>query len=86
MIKLSKLLPFIRAWVRITIFTWIIYMIVWLCMMFINWEYINPFSWIIDIPNESSTYRAKILFSCGAISFFKYMAITVGLDFNKSKR
>ena len=86
MIKLSKLLPYIRDWVRGTIFTWVIYIIVWLCMMFCNWEYVNPFNWIINIPNKDSTYRGKILLIYGMISLAKCMPLILRFEFNKSKR
>lgn len=34
---------------------------VWVCRMFVEWDFIIPFDWILKIPYESNGYRECLL-------------------------
>lgn len=52
----------------------IIYLAIYLFRVFVDWNFMNPFDWIIEMPNYSSYARALIL-----ISLIFYVSISCAI-------
>lgn len=59
-----------------------IWLFLWLCTSFVNWNIKNPFQWIIDMPTYASDERFGIL-----TSLLMYYGISISLIYEivKSK-
>ena len=47
--------------IRVFLQTTIIYLVVYLFVSFMYWNFNNPFQWVIDLPNMDSSHRACVL-------------------------
>lgn len=60
--------------------TIIIYLFVYLSYTFINWELVNPFQWILNIPLNEDSDRIMIL-----MTFLTYNGVGVFMRYNVTK-
>jgi len=54
--------------------TSIVYIICYLIYSFITWEVVNPFQWVLDLPNEAMSHRAAVL-----MTFILWHMIGIGV-------
>lgn len=51
-----------KTWLKVEIVFWMLYIFIWLCVWFINWEIRNPFEWVFRLSTMNETDRFIILF------------------------
>lgn len=64
-----------KKWLQVTSIMWLLYIVIWWARCFVAWETINPFDWLIDIPNQDMSYRGGVLAWWFFITFIKYLII-----------
>lgn len=75
---MEDLKKFLAEYIRISKYSFVVYFVLWNITMFVMWEFVTPFKWVIDIPNMNPVDRFILVFV-----WFCYVA-TKGLIANES--
>jgi hypothetical protein len=76
----------LKLWAKVHLLCTIsIWTIATLCISFVQWDWCNPFQWLIDIPTYTDTIRKHILMGIFLYEFV--VAVTTGMvnDNKKAK-
>ncbi len=75
----------LKIYLSVTSVIALIYVFIWLSMCFVRFEFVNPISWILEIPKRDNNYRMNILVGSIFYTLFKWLAI-IGIRYeNKIK-
>lgn len=73
---------YLKAYFTVQLVCTILYFLIWGVRLFIQWEYISPFQWILDIPSYTPGDRLGTLALLGLIEFIKHVITMIIIDFN----
>ena len=65
---------FLKEYIRISRYTSIAFLLIWLSVSFVKWDIICPWNWIADIPSMEDVDRFILLFTWGCYIGIKYLA------------
>ena len=64
-----------KLWIIATLWCWAVYVFIWLCMCFVDFQIYNPIQIFLDIPIKDSEYRGGILGGYIAVISCKWVAV-----------
>lgn len=64
-----------KWWKIITLILWASYLIIWLLICFVTFEMHNPIQPILDIPNQSDSFRGAVVGIWISVTYIKWTFI-----------
>jgi hypothetical protein len=65
----------IKEYLKISYYTLLIYLILHLMYMFIIFDVVIPFSWVLDLPTMTENERRTIVFCYISVEFIKILVV-----------
>jgi len=72
---------YLKVYLKVSLITWMAYLLIWIMTMFVHFELIHPFACLLKIPSEDNEYRGMILTVYLLILTFKIIATKNWVDY-----